>query len=92
MPTSSTNSTMLGCCCCKSGPITAKAWINQIGHAPGQVVYFSAKVENLSGKRLNGSRVQLLQVRVILIYTYIPKLYTYSIKSIFTVFNFYGKK
>jgi len=62
MPTSSTATKTLGCWCCKSGPITAKAWLSQTGHVPGQTLYFNAEVENLSGKKMRGSRVQLVEV------------------------------
>ena len=68
MPTSSTATKTLGCWCCKSGPITAKAWLSQTGHVPGQTLYLNAEVENCSGKKMRGSRVQLVEVSVQLHY------------------------
>ncbi len=62
MPTSSTATKTLGCWCCKSGPITAKAWLSQTGHVPGQTLYLNAEIENLSRKKMRGSKVQLVEV------------------------------
>ena len=45
----------------RKGPVTAKAWIDQSGYAPGQILYFNASVENLSKKKMEGSTVQLIQ-------------------------------
>ena len=62
MSASLTDSKTLGFWCCKSGPITAKTWINQVGFAPGQTLYFNAQVENTSRKQMRASRVQLVEV------------------------------
>ena len=45
----------------RKGPVTAKAWIDQSGYVPGQILYFNASVENLSKKKMEGSTVQLIQ-------------------------------
>jgi len=62
LPVSSTESKNLCCWCCKSGPITVKAWINRAGHVPGETVYFNAEVENLSRRKMRGSKLQLVEV------------------------------
>ena len=48
-------------CCLGRGPVTAQAWINQSGYVPGQILFFNASVDNLSGKTMKGSTVQLIQ-------------------------------
>ena len=61
MPASGTISQNISCCCFRRGPVTAQAWMNKSGYAPGETLYFNASVENLSGKTMEGSTVQLFQ-------------------------------
>ncbi len=62
MPASGTASKNVTCWCCfRGGPITAHAWMDKSGYAPGEILYFNASVENLSGKTMKGSEVRLIQ-------------------------------
>merc|ERR1712136_124709 len=61
MPTGGTNAKTLGFLCCKSKPITSKAWIDHIGYVPGQKIMFNARVDNPNKKRMRGSKVQLIE-------------------------------
>ena len=62
MPASGTKSkNICSWCCFGKAPITAQAWINQSGYVPGEILFFNASVENLSGKTMKGSTVQLIQ-------------------------------
>ena len=62
MPTQETNAKTLGFLCCKSKPITSKAWIDHIGYVPGQKIMFNARVDNPNKQRMIGSKVQLIEV------------------------------
>jgi len=42
----------LGCCCCKSGPITLTVRLDKLGFVPGEPLHFLAEVINLSDKEL----------------------------------------
>jgi|ERR1712071_70934 len=51
----------MGFCCCKSKPITARAWIDQIGYVPGEKILFNGRVDNPTGKTMRQSKVQLVE-------------------------------
>ena len=57
----------MGFCCCKSKPITARAWIDQIGYVPGEKILFNGRVDNPTGKTMRQSKVQLVEVPFFLI-------------------------
>ena len=50
------------CWCCSSGSITGRVWIDRAGYVPGETIYFNAEVDNASGKVMDGSKVQLVEV------------------------------
>ena len=52
----------VGCCCCKSGPITCRCWLPKRGYLPGETLSFSAEIENLSNRNMRGSELKLVQV------------------------------
>ena len=56
------DSKTLGLLCCQSGPITAKVWLDRVGYVPGEKILFNAEVENLSRKKMRGTRVQIVEV------------------------------
>jgi len=66
MPVSVTGSKNLSERGSQNGPVTVNAWLNQSGYAPGEILYLNGTVENLSGKPLMGTTVQLLQVYIFL--------------------------
>ncbi|XP_048733656.1 arrestin domain-containing protein 3-like [Ostrea edulis] len=45
-----TDSKMLCCWCCESGPITGTIKVNRVGYVPGESVYFEASVQNMSNR------------------------------------------
>jgi len=51
----------VGCCCCKSGPITCRCWLPKRGYLPGETLSFSAEIENLSNRNMRGSELKLVQ-------------------------------
>ena len=60
-PTRGTDTTTICCWCCRSAPITVNFSIDKMGYVPGQYVVFTADVDNLSGRTMLGSKVQLVQ-------------------------------
>ena len=51
----------LCCLCCKSGPISAVITTNRAGYVPGEFIGFSAEVDNLSNRKMNGSFLNLVE-------------------------------
>ncbi|XP_048735830.2 arrestin domain-containing protein 3-like [Ostrea edulis] len=45
-----TDSKMLCCWCCESGPITGTIKVNRVGYVPGESLYFEASVQNMSNR------------------------------------------
>lgn len=58
-----TKSKNICCLFCSSGPICAQAQIQRAGYVPGETIFVNADTENNSGKDMQSSRVQLVQVR-----------------------------
>jgi len=52
----------LCCCCCKSGPISAVITTNRTGYVPGELIGFSAEVDNQANKEMTGSFLNLVEV------------------------------
>ncbi|KAJ8303884.1 hypothetical protein KUTeg_017467, partial [Tegillarca granosa] len=50
-----TNSKMLCCLCCKSGPISGTVRIDRIGYVPGEAICINAETENLSNRKCDVS-------------------------------------
>lgn len=46
-----------------SNPITAKFWLDRAGYVPGEKMKFNAEVENLTRKRMRGSKIQIIEVK-----------------------------
>uniref|UniRef100_A0A0P6EZD4 Arrestin domain-containing protein n=1 Tax=Daphnia magna TaxID=35525 RepID=A0A0P6EZD4_9CRUS len=44
-----------------SNPITAKFWLDRAGYVPGEKMKFNAEVENLTRKRMRGSKIQIIE-------------------------------
>lgn len=63
MPVTTTVTKTFGLFIFKTEPITAKAWISQAGCIPGQTVLFNAEVKNPTGRKMQGSRVKLEEVK-----------------------------
>lgn len=55
-------STTFGCLCCETGPLTAAINLTKSGFVPGEQVLFQAQVDNQTTKKLNGIRVELIEV------------------------------
>jgi len=52
----------VGCCCWKSGTVSATVKLNKICFVPGEIIYINAEIVNNSQRDINGTRVVLLQV------------------------------
>nr|CAG4641027.1 EOG090X09LQ [Eulimnadia texana] len=52
------------CLCCRSGPITARAWLDHTGFVPGETLFFCGEVDNQSGKRLEATKLRLVEKSV----------------------------
>ena len=50
------------CLCCASGAIEAIVRINRKGHVPGEAIAIDAEVTNRSNRRINCTKLQLVQV------------------------------
>ena len=54
----------LCCLCCKSGPITASLHTNRTGYVGGELVQFTAEVENLASREMDTTYLSLVEVVV----------------------------
>ena len=54
----------LGCLCWKSGPITASLHTNRTGYVGGELVQFTAEVENLASREMDTTYLSLVEVVV----------------------------
>ncbi|XP_045138302.1 LOW QUALITY PROTEIN: arrestin domain-containing protein 17-like [Portunus trituberculatus] len=52
----------LCCFCCQTGPITLAARIPRRGYVPGEKIYVTAEVDNISSRNTRKTRLLLLQV------------------------------
>jgi len=52
----------LCCLCCKSGPITAMIGTDRQGYVPGELIAFSAEVDNQSDRLMTKSYLHLMEV------------------------------
>jgi len=52
----------LCCLCCRSGPISALIATNRTGFVPGELIGFSAEVDNQSTREMSGSFLNLVEV------------------------------
>jgi len=59
---SSHNHKTLCCLCCRSGPISALIATNRTGFVPGEMIGFSAEVDNQSTREMSGSFLNLVEV------------------------------
>ena len=48
--------------CCKSGPINAAIASNRTGYVPGEFIGFSAEVDNMSNRDMDGSFLNLVEI------------------------------
>ena len=55
----------LGCLCWKTGPITASLHIDRTGYVGGELVQFTAEVENLTNREMNAIYLSLVEVVVL---------------------------
>ena len=56
---------MLGCLCCKSGPLKATLSIPKPGYMCGEMIIFTADIENFSKKRIEKIYVMLVQTETV---------------------------
>ena len=59
-----TDQKSLGCLCWKSGPITASLHTNRTGYVGGELVQFTAEVENLASREMDTTYLSLVEVVV----------------------------
>ena len=62
MATEGTNKKTMGILFWESKPITAKVWVDRMGYVPGEKIFFNARVDNPTNKKMRGSKVQLVEV------------------------------
>ncbi|XP_057375199.1 arrestin domain-containing protein 17-like [Daphnia carinata] len=61
VPVRATGFKTLGILCCKSNPIMATFWLDRAGYVPGEKIILNAEVENLTRKRMRGSKIQIIE-------------------------------
>ena len=47
----------------RSGQISAKAWLDHSGYAPGENIHFNAVIDNNTGKSVNSSTAAFVKVK-----------------------------
>lgn len=53
---------------CISGSLRASIRIERTGYVPGENILFSAEIDNESGAKIKGSKVQLIEVKFLAIW------------------------
>ena len=59
------NQKTFGCCCCKTGPLSATVNLPRSGYTGGESIPVTAEIDNLSNKVMNKSQAKLVQQLVL---------------------------